>query len=206
MRTEQIQIFKYDELSDAAKAKAREWWRELSRHDDFWSECAINEAKEQGEAMGLEIEKVYFSGFWSQGDGACFAGSWNAANVKAELVADGWGESPATVQIKRIAAEFAEFAKAWPESSFSVKHRGHYSHENCTDFSVSLGDDADNNETLTPEAWSAAECEIIATAKAFMRWIYRQLEAAHGDYYSDAQVEESILANEYEFTACGEIH
>lgn len=206
MRTEQINIFKYDELSDAAKAKAREWWRESSRHDDFWSECEIDEAKKQGAFMGLEIEKVYFSGFWSQGDGACLEGRWNATSVKAELVADGWGESPATAQIKRIAAEFAEFAKVWPESSFSVKHRGHYSHENCTDFIVSLGDDADNNETLTPEAWSAAKCEIVTTAKGFMRWIYRQLEDAYSDYNADEQIEAVIIANDYEFTADGKIH
>lgn len=210
MRTEQINIFKYSELSDAAKAKASEWWRESSRHDDFWSECAINEAKEQGRSMGLEIENVYFSGFWSQGDGACFDGRWKAANVKAELVADGWGESSATAEIKRIAAEFAEFAKAWPESSFTVKHSGRYSHENCTGFSVSLGEDedsaADSGDKAAFERWSKAEREITETAKIYMRWIYRQLEAAYSDYYSDAQVEESILANNYEFTADGKIH
>lgn len=206
MRTEQIKIYTYDELPDAAKAKARDWWRQLSQDDTFWSECTISEAKEQGGYMGLDIENVYFSGFWSQGDGACFEGRWNAANVKAEIVADGWGASDATEQIKGIAAGFAAFAKAWPESSFTVKHSGHYSHENCTDFSVSLGWDADNNEALTAEEWRAAKCEIISMAKGFMRWIYRQLEAAHDDYYADEQIEAAIIANEYEFTADGEIY
>lgn len=206
MRTEQIQIFTYNELSDAAKSKARDWWRNASRNDSFWSECAIDEAKEQGALMGLEISNVYFSGFWSQGDGACFEGSFNAANVKAEQVADGWGDCEATQQIKRIAAEFAAFAKAWPESSFTVKHRGHYSHENCTDFSVSLGDDADNDETAWPDTWQQAEKEIIETSKSFMRWIYRQLEAAYEDYNADEQVAEAIEANAYEFTADGKIY
>ena len=208
MRTEEIQIFKYEELTDAAKGKARDWWRESSRRDgdSFWSECTIDEAKEQGGAMGLEISNVYFSGFWSQGDGACFEGRWSAANVKADQVADGWGESESTTQIKRIAAEFAEFAKAWPESSFTVKHRGRYSHENCTGFSVSLGEDADDGETVTQDQWSAAEYQIIETAKSYMRWIYRQLESAYEDYHADEQVESAIVANEYEFTADGKIY
>lgn len=209
MRTEEIQIFKYEELTDAAKANAREWWRNsaIREGDSFWSECTIDEAKEQGEAMGLEISNIYFSGFWSQGDGACFEGRWSAANVKAELVADGWGECEATTQIKRIAAEFAEFAKAWPESSFTVKQRGRYSHENCTDFSVSLGEDEDNGEgKSTSEEWIEAEDQIIETAKSYMRWIYRQLEAAYEDYHADEQVENAIIANEYEFTADGKIY
>jgi hypothetical protein len=209
MRTEETQIFKYEELTDAAKAKARDWWKESSRRDgdSFWSEYAINEAKEQGKAMGLEISNVYFSGFWSQGDGACFEGSWKAASVKAERVADGWGESEATTQIKRIAAEFAKFAKAWPESSFTVKHCGRYSHENCTDFSVSLGEYEDNGEgKSTSDQWEAAEKEITETAKDFMRWIYRQLEAAYEDYHADDNVAENIIANAYEFTADGKIY
>ena len=214
-------VYQFPELSDAAKEKARSWYRELGPHDDWW-DAVYEDFGRVCEILGIRLKTtpvrlmgggtrakscIWFSGFWSQGDGACFEGSWKAASVKAEHVADGWGECEATTQIKSIAAEFAAFAKAWPESSFTVKHCGHYSHENCTDFSVSLGEDEDNGEgKSTPDQWEAAEKEITETAKDFMRWIYHQLEAAYEDYHADDNVAENIIANAYEFTADGKIY
>lgn len=207
MRTKQISIYKYNELSDKAKEKARDWWRNASCGETYWSDCVIDEVKEQGAFMGLDIENVYFSGFWSQGDGACFEGSWSAASVNAGNVADGWGDCKETQEIKAIAASFAEIAKAWPHAMFKVKHRGHYSHENCTSFDVDLGEDAEKSgcggET---EGAELAESALIETAKKLMRWAYRQLEKAYEDYNSDANIAENIEANDYEFTEDGKIH
>ena len=59
----------FDELSDEAKERAREWYRQGNCDDSFWSECTIDDAKEIGKYMGMNVDKVYFSGFWSQGDG-----------------------------------------------------------------------------------------------------------------------------------------
>ena len=72
MRTETLEIFKYEELNDCAKEKARNWYRD-GNDDNFWSECVIDDAKEVAALMGWEIDKVYYSGFWSQGDGASYA-------------------------------------------------------------------------------------------------------------------------------------
>ncbi len=203
MRTEQISIYKYNELSDKAKEKARDWWRNASCGETYWSDCVIDEVKEQGGFMGLNIENVYFSGFWIQGDGACFEGSWSAASVNAGKVADGWGDSRETQEIKAVAASFAEIAKTWPEAGFKVKHRGHYSHENCTSFDVSMGED---EETSIADEVDEAESALIETAKKLMRWTYRQLEKAYEDYNSDANIAENIEANDYEFTEDGKIH
>lgn len=205
MRTEQISIYKYNELSDKAKEKARDWWRNASCGETYWSECVIDEVKEQGAFMGLDIENVYFSGFWSQGDGACFEGSWRAGSVNAAKVADGWGDCKETQEIKAIAASFAELAKAWPEAGFKVKHRGHYSHENCTDFDVELGDNAQGESGYEGEI-DEAESALIETAKKLMRWTHRQLEKAYEDYNSDENIAGNIEANNYEFTVDGKIH
>jgi hypothetical protein len=40
MRTETIEVFKYDELSDAAKETARAWWRE--NMDYFWLDESLD--------------------------------------------------------------------------------------------------------------------------------------------------------------------
>lgn len=42
MRTIEKTIYKYSELSDAAKSNARDWYRQ-SDCDDFYSECVIED-------------------------------------------------------------------------------------------------------------------------------------------------------------------
>lgn len=223
-----VKAYEFDELDDKAKEKAREWFRS-NCDDNFWSECTLEEAEEQAALMGIDITNnkdsrgahIYWSGFWSQGDGACFEGTWRASDVKAEKVADGWGESPATTEINRIAAVFAEIAKKYPHASFTVKHRGHYSHENCTEFDFNSGheycepkdleafrDSADQTDDGLSDKmddcfFQGTDDELKEAAKDFMRWIYRQLEKEYEYQNSDEQVDENIRANEYLFTEAG---
>lgn len=219
MKIVQVKAYEFDELDDAAKERARQWWREASIGDNYFSECTIDEAVEQGGLMGIDFDlrerknwkgeplpgepKIWWSGFWSQGDGACFEGTWRARDVKTDKVAEGWGEGPATTEIKRIAAVFGELAKKYPFAYFIVKHRGHYSHEHCTEFDFDL-DGVEGSESLISEKeWDEA-CEALKeNAKDFMRWIYRQLEKEYEYQNSDEQVDENIRANEYLFTEEG---
>jgi len=210
MKTKTIKTYTFDELSDDAKEKAREWFRRSNDEDNFWSESVIEEAVREGELMGIKFKTsarkplpgkpcIYWSGFWSQGDGACFEGTWRASDVKADKVADGWGPDPATTEIKRIAAVFAEIAKKFPCSSFKVEHSGHYQHENCTEFDFSITED----ETVTDAEVVEAEDALEEVAKDFMRWIYRQLEKEYEYRNSDECVDEDICTNEYAFNEKG---
>lgn len=203
MTTKTINLYTFNELSDSAKEKARDWWRSCNDGDTFWSECVIDDAKEQGRNMGLDIDKVYFRGFWNQGDGACFEGTWHACDVKAGETAKDWGDSPETKEIRRIAAEFEETAKNFPNASFSVKHSGHYSHEFCTTFNVSLGEDEDSG-SISQEEWSRAESDLIETARDYMRWIYNKLEKEYEYQNSDEVIDELLENNSYTFLENGE--
>lgn len=66
MRTETIEIFKFDELSDGAKEKARDWWRQASAGDWAW----MNESRQSIEAFldhfGLTLSKWEIDA-WSYG-------------------------------------------------------------------------------------------------------------------------------------------
>ena len=213
MKTIQLNIFRFDELDDKAKEKARNWYRGITCDDSFWSEYTIDEVVEQAGYMGIAIDthqvplmngqtrsepSVCWSGFSSQGDGACFDGEGRAFECHPEQVAEGWGEDSATTEIKRIAAEFGRIAKKYPESSFTVKHRGHYSHENCTEFEFDLGEYPEHRAEIDAE-----EDALKAAAKDFMRWIYRQLEKEYEYHRSNEAVDENIEANEYDFMIDG---
>lgn len=70
MRTEQINIYTFDELSESAKQKALEKRRYWNVQDTFWYECTYDWFKETyPQYNDCEIS---FSGFSSQGDGASF--------------------------------------------------------------------------------------------------------------------------------------
>jgi len=94
MRIETVkrELYSYDELSDDAKEKARDWYRGGAFDFEWWFD-AVYDAKQIGALMGIDIDEVYFSGFWSQGDGACFTGEYrykkgSVAAIKKEFPTD----------------------------------------------------------------------------------------------------------------------
>lgn len=217
MKTIHTDVYAFDELNDDAKEKARDWWREVNAGDSYWSECVIDDAKECLKFLGWDIgtargrrstPAIYFSGFSSQGDGACFEGSWRAADVNADGLKD---HAPLDKELHRIADEMAAIAKDWPDAACSVKHSGHYSHENCTVFA----DFESNDEAADDLIWGSPEYKthcakikesedaLIEASRDFMRWIYRALECEYEYQNSDECVDETIRANEYTFTESG---
>lgn len=199
MKTIKTNVYDFSELSPTAKAKARDWYREGNTDSGFGAECVIEDAKRVFAHCGVTIDRVGYSGFWSQGDGAHFVGSWSAADVKPGGVKQ---EAPIDETLHSIAAEFERIAALFPLASFTVKHSGHYQHENCTEFSFSFPD-ANGDETDAPGATQAEE-DLEKAAKDAMRWIYRQLEQDYEWRNADEQVDESIESNGYTFTEEGE--
>jgi len=207
-RVTETTVYQFDELSDEAKEKAREWYRQGNCDDSFWSECTIDDAKEIGKLLGMDIDNIYFSGFWSQGDGACVEGTWRASDVKADELKE---YAPQDEELHRIVDGLAAIAREYPDGDFKVRHRGHYSHSGCTAFDVELPNtQEDELEYDSPEfkllqvKLGEDEDTLIELARDFMNWIYRQLEKEWDYQNSDEQVEESIRCNAYEFLETGE--
>jgi len=195
MKTITTTVYLFSELSADAKEKAREWARQSAEGNP---DCVMEDAKQAFATCGVTIDKIHYSGFSSQGDGACFTGSWRAADVKPGAMKEYAGQD---TELHRIAGEFERIAALFPRSSFSVKHSGHYQHENCTDFNVSILD-TDGNEIETPEAIQADK-DLIEAARDAMRWIYERLEADYEWANEDEQIDETIECNGYTFTVEG---
>ena len=203
------EVYQFDELSDEAKERAREWYRQGNCDDSFWSECTIDAAKEIGKLLGMDIDKVYFSGFWSQGDGACFEGTWRAGDIKLEKLKE---YAPQDKELQRIGEQLAELAVKYPDGYFRVKHRGHYSHSGCTSFDVELPNDQEQELEYDSPEYKALQVELgededslIELARDYMNWIYQRLEADWEWQNADEQVDENIRANEYEFLEDGQL-
>lgn len=195
MRVETIErkLFTFDELSDEAKETAIERYRE-NNLDYEWYDAVYDDAITIGKLIGIKIDRIYFSGFWSQGDGACFEGEYfySAGSVK-EIKA----YAPIDTELHRIAKELQDIQKpAFYHLYAYVKHRGHYYHENCTEIDV-----RNDAQKFTDDQ----EQRLKDCLRDFMRWIYRQLEKEYEYLTSEEAIKETIEANEYEFTENGKL-
>lgn len=200
-----IFVYNYSELSAESKETARNWYREkILSQESLWSETVIEDAQQCFALCGFDIEGVYFSGFSSQGSGACFEGVWQSSKVKdtpSGQVSLMGQHAPKDTELHRIAAECERIHKLFPFVYLKVKHSGHYYHENCTDFTVSITDNEDN-ETDTKEA-AEAEKDLIEVSKDAMRWIYKKLEASSDFENSDERISNLLEESDYHFLADG---
>jgi hypothetical protein len=91
MKTIEVEIYKYAELTPQAQQKARDWY--LESMDYEWWEGTYEMAIEDGKEKGFYIDKIYFSGFHSQGDGASWTGQVDVRQWLEENLPDSIGLS-----------------------------------------------------------------------------------------------------------------
>lgn len=201
-------IYTFDELSDSAKETAREWWRRTENeigsdyvdYDDF-VECAkrlgITFDQRRIPLMGGGVRydpTIYYSGFSSQGDGACFEGSYSYAKGSVKAVKE---YAPTDTTLHAVAEGLAEVQKRYfYRLSARVRHSGYYYHAGCT--SIDVFDDRTGDD-----AASTIHDDVAEQLRAFMDWIYARLRDEYEWRMSDENVDESMLCNGYTFDKNG---
>ena len=197
--TVETKVYPFSELSDDAKQTALDKLRETC-HDYEWWDFIFDDAKAIGKLIGIDITNIYFSGFSSKGDGACFEGNYEYNKNSVVLVKE---YAPQDEELHRIVSELAAHQrKRLYQIRASVKHSGHYSHRFCTQIDV----DFENHFAVGDSYDSEVEADIIELLRDYMHWIYKRLEAESDYMMSDEAIIESIDANEYEFTIDGELY
>lgn len=222
MRVLKTCVYQYDELSDRAKKKARDWYAQRVFEDSYDWEVVYEDAERMANLLGIEIDRrtyrtigggigskptIYFSGFSSQGDGACFEGSYiyKKGAVKAIAEETGFGYKHPDGSIGKGDEELICIAQALQDVQrkyfyklrATMKHRGHYCHFGCMDVDVYHYDDQYRDI-------GDAEDEIRQLMRDFADWIYECLNDEYDYQTSDEAIEESIRANEYEFDEDGD--
>jgi hypothetical protein len=205
-------VYKFEELDETAKERARDWYREASGGDNYWAEYIYDDLISIAALMGIEINTrsvntvggktlqepcIFWSGFSSQGDGACFEAR---LGYKKGCTAAVKAYAPKDERLHRIAAAWTAAQRPHGYNIVgNVKQQGRYSHEYCTEFEFEHREKGWDYHKLD----AAAESALIEPVRDLMRWTYRQLEKEYEYQNSDEQVDESIEANEYTFTAAG---
>lgn len=190
------EVFKFEDLDDDAKETAMNNYREGNLDYEWW-DGVYDDAKTIGALMGIDIDRIYFSGFYSQGDGACFEGDYSYKKGSVKAVKD---YAPLDKDLHAIARDlYLAQRPVFYKLSANVKHQGHYSHENCTNITI-YHDDYDFGYDSVNEDQKDG---IIEALRDYMRWIYSNLEREYDYLNSDEQIAESIEANEHLFLEDG---
>lgn len=207
MREMVITLYQYDELSDAAKAKARDWFRE---GDIFQPEMEPYEtaAKILGITFGTSTTKsvtgkdihesdIRWSGFSSQGDGASFVGTYQYANGCAKAIRK---EFPTDTTLHEIADRLTAIQSG--VKGFRVRagitQTGRYYHSHTMRLEL-----FDVPDSVTEGVYSELETTLLDIMRSFAEWIYKGLNDDYDNTMSDEYAEETIRSNEYEFCESG---
>lgn len=204
-------IFNFDELSDKAKENARQWWRDCENQDMDLVGDDMEDKQTIASILGITFRTrpvglvnsttrwepcIYYSGFSSQGDGACFEGSYAYEKQAPKKIRE---HAPNDTRLAAIADELQAIQrKAFYRLTATMAHSGHYYHSGC--MSVDVCNSHTGDDATRDQADAIKDC-----MRSFADWIYRQLEAEYEYRMSDENVDDNIRCNAYEFDENGKI-
>jgi hypothetical protein len=210
----EVEVYKYGELSEQSQQKAREWY--IEGMDYEWWEGTYEMAKEDGKEKGFYIDKIYFSGFCSQGDGASWTGQVDVRQFLETHYEDSIGLSAWCQLVQEgIVSKFSKVEA----------NNAHYCHESTMNFS-DVWDEVgieDTEPLLLPSIFKGMSIEnvfdIIATdssctlkdvdaitqaitesGKDYARDIYQRLREEYEYLCSEEMMIDHFECNDYHFT------
>ena len=181
----EIDAYKITELSPEAKERALSWLAETLDYE--WWDCIYDDARECGKRLGIDIDNIYFSGFYHQGSGCCFSGHYSYRK--------GWKKA-----LKDCAPKDNDLLIIGKELQ-SIQRRAFYS----------LAGEIKGSDrywrTSINLHWQYEEHEkaINDALSDFADWIYNKLQTEYEWLSSEEQLIETAEANGYLFDESGRI-
>ena len=204
MRTIETVVYKYDELSESAQQKAREWYLEGGLDYPWW-DFSYEDFARVAEILGIDLSQkpiplmngkyryepeIYFTGFCHQGSGSSFVGTYGyAKGAVAKIKA----YAPQDEELHRIAQGLQEVQRRhfYRLTADISSLRDHY-----------IRVEVEDSENCYRDI-GCAEDEVRELMNDFNDWMFKRLQDEYEYLTSDEVVAESIVANEYEFDEDG---
>ena len=202
-------VFTIDELSDAAREKARSWYRDQGLFDE-WNDYVFQDFETICGIIGITLDthpvrlygggtrdqsNIWYRGFWSQDDGACYEGCYSHARGAAKALR---AHAPKDTELHGIvdALQAAQRRNFW-QLHATVRQTGRHPHASSLQIDVER-----DSPTWQPIA-DGADDTVIEALRDLAHWLYRQLRDSYEAETSDCAVDEAIEANEWTFTKDG---
>ncbi len=202
-------VYHIDELDGAARETARAWFRRVG-FDHDWHDAVFDDFEAVCPILVIELRTVpirlfgagtrakpciFFSGFWSQGDGACFEGSYAYANGAAAAIR---AHAPRDADLHALADALGGVQRRkFYQLRADIRHHGRYYHEHS--MTIAVERDAPVGQDMTADA-----DDIVAEVlRDLARWLYRRLETEYDHLTAQAEIDAALAANAFTFTVEG---
>ena len=180
-----------------------EWWDAV--YEDFYEICKI---------LGIELDKrePCFTGFWSQGDGASWAGVYRAQDLRLGYAGLAplyrYDQAPAKMreyapldeELHRIADELCLLGRIYGPvyAKIGRPYGGNYVHSNTMHVTEWEFYDEEREEDVPEEIAEHVEGTLLELFRDLAHWLYQSLEREYDHLTSEEAVIETLEANEIE--------
>lgn len=185
MRIIKQKIYTFNELEASAKKYAIAQYRENSV-DYEWYIFITDEYTQRLDSLGFSSPEIYFTGFCSQGDGACFDATLNMGILGKNFHPD---------IIESMAKNGWEVEWTIAKNSYA----NHYSHERTRYIHYST----DCQDKLILDLLDREEQRIESLRLKLCREIYRALELEWDTINSDEYISDTLSQSDMEFYETG---
>lgn len=205
-KCEDCREYTFEELSDEAKEKARQDYISSDYPYDDWWDGVYEDAARVAKILGLDITEtrveagktrevitnicINFSGFWSQGDGASFAGRYSFNEKAVEEMRSYCSDETLISLAERLTVmQVTQRLKSCELLSATITQYGNYNsmrHE-IHDWGI--------DEVGEPD-----EDDFVNIMDGFATWIYNTLEAEYDHLCSDECVDQYLTEEKFDST------
>lgn len=179
MKTLEIKVYGFDELSPDAQQVAIEVNRDALVQDDSWFEPILEGFREDMKELGhdIDVRDIRFTGFWSQGNGASFHTKHSSLDTGALL-------KEAGIKYKDLPRNFSTEVKEGLITYDLYPNPSSYSHENTVELEMEY--DGDNDAIYD-------KCvELVPVLQSMLRDKMRKLYSDLEKYYEELRTDEVI--------------
>jgi hypothetical protein len=208
MKTIMLKLYSFNQLDKAAKAKALTTYRDLNIGFDWWDD-EFEDFMQLCAYMGIAVikESIKFRSFYSQGDGSGFSALVDIPKLVTAIANQSWKDYAPMQEFdfdvpqvdRRVMALVAGgLLPGEPQIIGRSRQYGVVTNLGITEV-IKDGKTHDNifEELDKLEEWLRSVAEILN------RYLYQSLEKQYDFLTSDTAIKESLLTNEYLFTADG---
>lgn len=188
-------VYQFYELSDETKEEVLNRYRDINVDSD-WYECIFDAQTERLSKFGFSDVQIFFTGFYSQGDGACFDAEIDLSTfIKYKYTGK---------QQKNMlnVLEVCDLSAIIDKTPFS----NHYSHENARKIRLDIGYyPADKHARIKDSIFKLQE-DLESVRHDESQTIYASLWKSYEYLTSDDCIADAFDANECHFTENGKMY
>ena len=207
MKTIQLKLFTFRELGRTAKQRALtgfrhlntgfDWW--VDEYEDFVNLCAT---------LGISVDRssLKFSGFYGQGDGSAFSASVDFARLPEAIRQQAWKAYAPLQEFRFPELQVDHRVLRLVENGILPNEMQIIARQRVNGITVNLGiyvvQEYKTHDNVFEELDQLEEW-LRSIADILNRYLYDTLQRQYEFLTADRTVKESILLNEYLFSADG---